>query len=131
MTTALRWLFDADMSTSFRGGINLAMKIPAAAYEKTVRFYRETLGLPLLEEFLPHVVIQFGPNQLWLDKDEKITKSEIWLEIETPDTSAAAAHFAQHQVRRCDEIEPLPAGLDAFWIQSPAAAVHLVINPDA
>jgi len=119
------------MSTSFRGGCNLAMKIPAAAYDETVRFYRETLGLPQLEAFLPHVVIQFGPNHLWLDKDEKISKSEIWLEIETSDTAAAASHFAQHQVCRCDEIEPLPPGLDAFWIQGPAANVHLVIHPDA
>ncbi len=34
----------------FSGGANIAIKCPAHTYEQTIAFYRDTLGLPLIEE---------------------------------------------------------------------------------
>jgi len=34
----------------FSGGANIAIKCPSHTYEQTVAFYRDTLGLPLIEE---------------------------------------------------------------------------------
>lgn len=36
-------------SPRFTGGVNIAMKIPAADYERTVAFYRDTLRMELEE----------------------------------------------------------------------------------
>ena len=33
----------------FSGGANIAIKCPSHTYEQTIRFYRDTLGLPLIE----------------------------------------------------------------------------------
>ncbi|MGH2617936.1 MAG: hypothetical protein ACRDJC_22130 [Thermomicrobiales bacterium] len=41
----------------------------------------------------------------------------------------ATVQFYRGVVRR-DEIEPLPEGLEGFWISSPASIVHLVAGPD-
>jgi hypothetical protein len=42
----------------------------------------------------------------------------------TKATFAAGSNIAG--VVRCDDIEPLPVGMQAFWITSPASIVHLV-----
>ena len=34
----------------FSGGANIAIKCPSHTYEQTIAFYRDTLGLPLIEE---------------------------------------------------------------------------------
>ncbi len=38
------------METTFRGGHNIAMKVPPHQFEATVNFYRDVLGLPLSGE---------------------------------------------------------------------------------
>lgn len=112
----------------FRGGPNIAIKLPAAAFEPTLAFYRDTLGLSLLESHLPQYVFQFGSVYLWLDRCEHLAHAEVWLEILTNDTTEAKLHLANNKVQRCDEIEPLPDGFDGFWIRSPSPIVHLVTH---
>ena len=112
----------------FHGGPNIAIKLPSAVFEPTLAFYRDTLGLPLLERYLPSHVFQFGSSYLWLDRCEHLVQAEVWLEIVTNDTTAAKKHLATHQVERCDAIEPLPDGFDGFWIRSPSPIVHLVTH---
>ena len=110
----------------YQGGPNIAMKIPLVEYEATLRFYRDVVGLPLLDEYSPDHVFQYGSILLWLDSVSGLERTEIWLELLTPDTAIAGEHLAQSGVMRCDDVEPLPAGFDGFWIRSPASVVHLV-----
>ena len=122
---------DADTPRpTFAGGPNIAMKVPPHQWEATVAFYRDTLGL----EEIPNpfggdvesVGFAFGANQLWIDKVPTMSQAELWLELQTDDTAAAARHLAAAGVARCDEIEPLGDDPSGYWISSPAAIVHLV-----
>ncbi len=110
----------------FEGGRNIAMKVPAHEYDTVVRFYRDVLGVAQIQEKMPDVCFAFGSNQLWIDRMEGLSQTEIWLEIRTDDSKKAAAHFAGHGIARRDEIEPLPEGSNGFWIASPSNVIHLV-----
>jgi hypothetical protein len=68
---------------------------------------------------------------LWIDRVEGISQAEVWLQVTTEDTQAAAKHLAAEKIVRRDEIEPLPEGFDGFWISSPASIIHLVCHPDS
>jgi catechol 2,3-dioxygenase-like lactoylglutathione lyase family enzyme len=116
------------MSTTplFQPGANIAMKVPAAAFDATVAFYTETLGFRVESRDASSVVIDFGGKHLWIDRVETIEKSEVWLEVATHNLAAASSHLAANGVTRCDEVEALPDGMAAFWIKNPAAVVHLV-----
>ena len=117
----------------FAGGRNIAMKVPPHQWEATVRFYRHTLGLRELDN--PYadgpqsVGFAFGSNRLWIDRVPAVSQAEMWLQVTTEDTTAAAEHLAAGGVVRCDGIEPLGTTA-AFWISSPASIVHLVSEPD-
>jgi catechol 2,3-dioxygenase-like lactoylglutathione lyase family enzyme len=117
-----------DMSTTplFQPGANIAMKVPADAFDATVAFYTETLGFRVESRDTSSVVIDFDGKHLWIDRVETIEKSEVWLEVATHDLAAASSHLAAKRVERCDEVESLPEGMAAFWIKNPAAVVHLV-----
>jgi hypothetical protein len=110
----------------YRGGLNISLKLPPDVFGATLAFYRDTLRLPVLEQFSPGHVFQFGPNNLWLDQIEGLSKPELWLEIITTNTAAAKEHLAAQGIVRCDEVEALPAGFDGFWVRSPSSVVHLV-----
>lgn len=111
---------------TFRGGRNIAMKVPPHLFDATERFYVETLGFPVVERRETSVAVAFGSNLLWLDRVPHATRAEVWLEVYTEDVDAAASHLEGHNVVRCDEVEPLPEGYPGFWITSPAQVVHLV-----
>jgi len=70
----------------FSGGANIAIKCPSHTYEQTVAFYRDTLGLPLIEEEKDGCIFQFGPNRLWIDDVPNLSHPDVWLELETNDT---------------------------------------------
>lgn len=110
----------------FTPGRNIAVKVPPHHFDATVRFYRDTLGLELLTTNPPAIGFKFGPMNLWLDRVPALSQAEVWLEVLTSDIDAAAAALARDGIERCDEIEPLPEGMRAFWIASPASIVHLV-----
>ena len=118
---------------TFAGGRNIAMKVPPHQWKATVAFYRDTLGLPELDNPFtsgpPSVGFSFGPNRLWIDRVPGVSQAELWLQVTTADTAAAAGHLATAGVARCDEIEPLDSDT-AFWVASPAGIVHLVSEPD-
>ena len=107
-------------------GRNTAMKVPSHLYEATVQFYRDVVGLKLIESHPPSIGFEFGDNNLWIDRVPGLSQAEIWLELITDDVSAPSEHLKKAKVVRCDEIEPLPEGFQAFWVSSPASIVHLV-----
>jgi hypothetical protein len=115
-------------SATFAAGHNIAMKVPPHLYDATVNFYRNVVGLKPIETHPPAIGFEFGTNHLWIDRVPGLSQAEIWLELVTNDVSQAAQHLNRAGVVRCDEIEPLPDGLDAFWISSPASIVHLVCS---
>lgn len=49
---------------TFRGGKNIAMKVPTHQYDSTVLSYRDVLGFEEIERHLPSVVFAFGNNNL-------------------------------------------------------------------
>ena len=114
---------------AFTGGRNIAMKIPPHEYDSVVAFYRDVLGLPVTDAAAEgSIAFEFGPSRLWIDRVAEMSQAELWLEIDSDDTAAAADHLAAHGIVRCDEIEKLPADLDGFWIANPANIVHLVVK---
>ena len=114
----------------FAGGRNIAMKVPPHLWEATVQFYRDVLGLKLLDNHLPNVGFEFGSNQLWIDRVDGMSQTELWLELAASDIPAASKHLAAAGVVRRDEIEPLPENYEGFWIASPASIIHMVAKPD-
>lgn len=113
----------------FSGGRNIAIKVPPHQYEATVAFYRDVLGLTLIEDRLPEICFEFGDARLWIDNVAALSQSEIWLELRTDDRAAAIHHLAANGIIRRDEIEPLPESSDGFWIASPSNIIHLVSPP--
>jgi catechol 2,3-dioxygenase-like lactoylglutathione lyase family enzyme len=111
---------------TFAAGRNIAMKVPPHAYEATIQFYRDVLGLPEITTHAPSVGFEFGANNLWIDRVPGISQAEIWLEVVTDDIASASEHLKSAGVVRCDEIEPLPEGFQAFWVASPASIIHLI-----
>ncbi|MFL6539711.1 MAG: VOC family protein, partial [Chthoniobacterales bacterium] len=114
----------------FSGGANIAIKCPYHTYDATIAFYRDTLGLPVIEEEADGCIFQFGPNRLWIDKVPNISHPDIWLELETNDTEAAASYLKINGVPRRDEVEQLREDFDGFWISDPAGVVHLVVGDE-
>jgi catechol 2,3-dioxygenase-like lactoylglutathione lyase family enzyme len=110
----------------YTAGRNIAMKIPPHLYETTIQFYRDVLGLKEIKKHAPSVGFEFGSNNLWIDCVPGISQAETWLEVLTSDIEAASEHLKSAGVVRCDDIEPLPQGFQAFWISSPASIIHLI-----
>ena len=108
---------DTD-SVRFAAGRNIAVKVPAALHERTVAFYRDTVGLPVVAEEAATVGFEFGSMTLWIDRVEHATHAEVWLELSTADVEAGARRLTDAGARVADEIEPLG---DAPW--------HWVIDP--
>ncbi len=120
---------------AFRGGHNLAMKVPPHQWERTVAFYEDVLGLPVLQrntdDDIASVCFEYGSNKLWVDRVPSISQAEVWLDVVTDDPEAAADYLESAQVVRCDEIEPLPPGFRGFWIANPAAIITNVKTAQA
>lgn len=120
---------------TFRGGRNIALKIPRADHARTVSFYRDTLGLDVEEadtSSTPTVGrslrVAFGEDTLWLDRVDAYSRPDVWLELRTDDLDAALAHLAGAGVHPCDEIEPFAGDVPARWIKDPAGTVHLLVE---
>jgi catechol 2,3-dioxygenase-like lactoylglutathione lyase family enzyme len=114
---------------AFRGGRNLALKVPPHQFETTVAFYRDVLGLERIATEGASAAFRFGDLWLWIDRCPQFSQAELWLEVQADDLGAAAEHLARQGVVRCAEIEPLPEDFQGFWIASPAGIVHLVAAP--
>lgn len=112
----------------FRGGKNVAMKVPAHRYEATVAFYEETLGLERLPEH-DTPSFAFGPMTLWIDRVPHLSQSELWLEVQCDDAEQAEDWLRSQGVPRGDALEPLPGDFKGYWIVAPPDIVHLVSQP--
>lgn len=119
----------------FKGGPNIALKIPKSKYDKTVAFYRDTLKFDVKEIAIsnnPTISrshkVTFGNNTLWLDCIDNYTRTETWLELNTEDVEEATAYLRQNGTETCDEIEKIPAG--THWITDPAGNVFILKQPD-
>ncbi|WP_418154312.1 VOC family protein [Actinoalloteichus caeruleus] len=120
-------------SPRFRGGPNIAMKLPAARFDDTVAFYRDVLGLDVTEEpsaatgmVSRSVRVDFGAYALWLDRVDNYARSDIWLELTTDDLDDAVRHLAAHGVGTNDELEELPTGSRAHWVCAPTGVPHIL-----
>lgn len=126
------------MNPQFRGGQNIAMKLPKAQFEQTVAFYRDVLGMDVADESRSDIAagvrqcasVQFGPVKLWLDRVDNCTSAELWLELFADDVEQATDYLVEHGVSPRDELEPLPPGMAAHWITNPAGVPHLVRHAD-
>ena len=94
------------------------------------RFIATPSGLPLIEEEADGCIFQFGPNRLWIDRVPNLSHPDIWLELETNDTEAAASYLKINGVPRRDEVEQLREDFDGFWISDPAGVIHLVVGDE-
>jgi hypothetical protein len=114
---------------AFRGGRNIAMKVPAHQFDATVESYVR-LGIPILERSPASVTFQFGPMNLHVDSVANLGHAEIWLELIVPDAKAAAGYIEQANLVRCDGVESLPKDYPGFWLTSPSSIVHLVTEKE-
>ncbi|HMQ07037.1 MAG TPA: VOC family protein [Saprospiraceae bacterium] len=114
----------------FRGGPNIAIKIPKRKYEQTIAFYRNVLKMEVEESPINHPTIsrthrlQFGENILWLDCVDNYSRSEIWLELTVNHVDGATNYLRSNGVETCDELEELSNNM--HWITDPAGNVFLV-----
>jgi predicted enzyme related to lactoylglutathione lyase len=120
-------------NNTFRGGLNIAVKIPKSKYDQTVAFYRDILKLEVEEKPIENPTVsrthqvKFGGNILWLDCVDNYTHSETWLELKTPDVERATQYLRSNGVQTCDELEEIPEGM--HWIMDPAGTV-LIVSPE-
>lgn len=111
---------------TFKPGKNIAMKVPAFDFHKTVAFYKDILGYQIVEEDGSSLAFDYDGKNLWIDKVETMSQTEIWLEIIADDIEAASKYFDTKNINRCDSIEKLPNNFNGFWIAAPGNVVHLV-----
>lgn len=109
----------------FRGGNNIALKIPKFRFAETVSFYRDTLKLPYLGEYRGSPQFRFGPVVLWLDLVENYSQADVWLELYTDDPEHAAKYLTDRGTPLRDEIESLD-GVGGHWVSDPAGTIHLL-----
>jgi len=119
------------MDKLFKPGNNIAIKVPAHEYEKTVVFYRDILALTPIDDVrspdkFESMAFEFGGKNLWIDCMSHISQAEIWLEIETHNIEEAENYLKQQGCTRRDEIEPLPQDFKGFWVSSPSNIIHLI-----
>lgn len=112
--------------TRYTPGRNIAIKLPERDYEATLAFYRDVIGLTLLEQTDVLAVFEFGQMRLNLDRIPHQSQTDIWFQIQTDDTASARSEMAAKGVTICDEVEPLPDGFDGFWIAAPSGTIHLI-----
>lgn len=111
---------------TLKPGRNIALKVPPHQYLQTVDFYERVLGLTRLQAKDGGIGFEFGHMQLWIDSVATTSSSELWLELVSLDLEKASIYLDEHNVVRCDKIEPLPDYMKGFWIMSPSNTVHLV-----
>jgi catechol 2,3-dioxygenase-like lactoylglutathione lyase family enzyme len=103
-------------------GRNIAIKVPLHRWEETVAFYRDRVGLKPIRETRDTVAFAFGALTLWIDRVERQSQVDVWLELLSDDPDQALAHLGSP---KRDELEPLD-GVDGHWTSDPAGVVLLV-----
>ena len=120
------------MKPKFTPGKNIAMKVPAHEFDRTVTFYRDILCFEQVDALSPDniesVTFKFGDKNLWIDKISGISQAEVWFEVVTTDIEVASKYLEKNNCIRRDEIEPLPKGFKGFWLANPANIIHLITD---
>lgn len=118
------------MKATFKGGVNIAIKIPRRKYEDTLTFYRDILGWEIEDVNIKHPTVSrshkvvFGGCTLWLDCVDHCTHVETWMEILTPNVEEAVQYLSSKGVETCDELEQIPK--EMHWITDPAGSVFIL-----
>ena len=107
-----------------KAGKNIAIKVPLHKWAETVAYYRDNVGLPIAKQLKDSTGFTFGEMTLWIDRVEKQSQVDVWLELFTDDPDAAMTHLGSPQR---DELEPLD-GVTGHWTSDPAGVVLLVRN---
>lgn len=107
-----------------KAGKNIAIKVPLHKWAETVAYYRDKVGLPVKKELKASVGFTFGDMTLWIDRVEKQSQVDVWLELFTDDPDQALKHLGS-PLR--DELEPLDE-VNGHWTSDPAGVVLLVRN---
>lgn len=103
-------------------GKNIAIKVPLHKWDETVAFYRDRVKLSVTSELPNSVAFSFGSMTLWIDKVEKQSQVDVWLELLT-DEPYKALQTLESPMR--DELEPLD-DVNGHWTSDPAGVVLLV-----
>jgi len=103
-------------------GNNIAIKVPLHKWQETVSFYRDRVGLAVTRKLENSVGFAFGSMTLWIDKVERQSQVDVWLELHADDPDRAL-DILQSPVR--DELEPLD-GVSGHWTSDPAGTILLV-----
>ena len=109
-----------------RPGRNIAIKEPLYRWEETVAFYRDKVGLEVSETSDDSVAFRFGDMTLWIDRVERQSQGDVWLELFTDDPDDTLRKLGS-PLR--DELEPLD-GVNGHWTSDPAGTVLLVRTED-
>ena len=105
-------------------GKNIAIMVPLHKWAETVAYYRDKVGLPIAKQLKDSTGFTFGDMTLWIDRVEKQSQVDVWLELFTDDPDGAIAHLEGPQR---DELEPLDE-VNGHWTSDPAGVVLLVRN---
>lgn len=107
-----------------RPGRNIAIKVPLHKWEETVAFYRDRVGLTVIRQLTNSVGFAFGEMTLWIDRVERQSQVDVWLELFTADPGRALEHLGSP---KRDELEPLD-DVTGHWTSDPAGVIVLVRN---
>ncbi len=103
-------------------GKNIAIKVPLHKWDETVAFYRDRVGLEIAKELPNSIGFVFGSMILWIDKVEKQSQTDVWLELCSDDPGGALEALGSP---KRDELETLD-GVNGHWTSDPAGVVLLV-----
>lgn len=105
-------------------GRNIAIKVPLYRWEETVAFYRDRVGLKERSRTDGSVAFEFGAITLWIDRVERQSQVDVWLELVSDDPDEALAQLGSPTR---DELEPLE-NVRGHWTSDPAGVVLLVCD---
>lgn len=103
-------------------GRNIAIKVPLHRWAETVAFYRDRVGLAVTRELDDSIAFAFGGVTLWVDRVERQSQTDVWLELFSDDPDKALDDLGSP---KRDELEPL-GGVTGHWTSDPAGVVLLV-----
>ena len=103
-------------------GKNIAIKVPTHKWQQTMEYYRDRVGLPIKKTLAESVGFEFGDMTLWIDRVEKQSQTDVWLELFSEDPGTAVEQLGG-PVR--DYLEPLDS-VEGHWTNDPAGVVLLV-----
>jgi hypothetical protein len=114
----------AEIRTMISPGKNIAIKVPLHKWPQTVAFYRDRVGLRVMQQSADTVAFVFGAMTLWIDRVERQSQVDVWLELFSDEPDQALRQLGS-PLR--DELEPLN-GVNGHWTSDPAGVVLLVRN---